>query len=112
MTMTVTMTMNGERYVVLPESTFDRMVERLGDVKLPDLPEANERGRRPARETGRAILARKLIKRRVTAGWTQGELAERAGVRVETISRLEGGKHRPHPSTIVKLDAAFERVGV
>ena len=60
----------------------------------------------------RAILARKLIKRRVAAGWTQEALAERAGVRVETISRLESGKHRPHQSTIVKLDEAFEQVGV
>ena len=97
--------------IILREVMVSGLREYLGDVKLPDLPEVNERGRRPARETSRAVLARKLIKRRVTAGWTQAELAERAGVRVETISRLEGGKHRPHPSTIVKLDAAFEQVG-
>ena len=69
--MTITMTMNGQRYVVLPESTFNQMVERLGDVKLPELSEPNERGRRPARAAARVILARKLIKRRVAAGWTQ-----------------------------------------
>jgi ribosome-binding protein aMBF1 (putative translation factor) len=39
-------------------------------------------------------------------------LAKRAGVRVETISRLDRGKHRPHQSTIVKLDEAFEQAGV
>ena len=62
MTTTITITINGQRYVALPELTFNQMVERLGDVKLPGLPEPNQRGRRPARETARAILARKLIK--------------------------------------------------
>ncbi|MFV1968680.1 MAG: helix-turn-helix transcriptional regulator [Pirellulaceae bacterium] len=112
MTTTITMTINGQRYVALPELTFNQMVERLGDVKLPGLPEPNQRGRRPARETARVIVAGKLIKRRVAAGWTQQALAKLAGVRVETISRLESGKHRPHQSTIVKLDEAFEQAGV
>ena len=106
------MKIDGERYVVLPQATFDRMVERLGDVKLPDLPEANERGRRPARATGRVVLARKLIERRVAAGWTQQELADQAGVRVETVRWLEEDSGRPRSTTIAKLDEVFRPLGL
>lgn len=36
-----------------------------------------------------------IIRGRKTAGWTQAELAARAGVPQETISRIESGKHSP-----------------
>jgi putative transcriptional regulator len=38
---------------------------------------------------------------------TQRELAEKAGVTVETISRLENGKYKPRFSTIKKLAKAL-----
>jgi len=108
---TINLTMNGRSYTAVPTEKYERMVKRLGG-ELPDLPEPDETGLRPARETGRIILARRLITRRVAADWTQEQLARRAAVRVETISRLEGGKHKPRAATILRLDNALKKAGV
>ena len=43
---------------------------------LPALPNPDALGHYPARETLRAIIARKIIERRRAAGLTQGELAD------------------------------------
>lgn len=42
---------------------------------------------------------------------TQAELAESAGVSVDTVVKLEGGRHEPRPATVRKLAAALN-VGV
>jgi predicted transcriptional regulator len=46
---------------------------------------------------------------RVAAGWTQRELARRAGIRFEHLSRIESGKHVPSVPTIDKIDRALRR---
>jgi DNA-binding XRE family transcriptional regulator len=76
------------------------------------LPTPDAEGNYPAAETLRVILAQQLIHRRAAAGWTQAELADRAGVRQETVSRLESGKHAPNVRTVDKLDRAFQIAGV
>lgn len=82
---------------------------------MPSLPEADAEGNYPAVEYARASLARKMILRREALGWTQAELARRAGVRVETLCRLETGKVTPAMATVEKLattmDAAEKRRG-
>jgi len=57
----------------------------------------------------RISLANKMFARRKAAGLTQDQLARRAGVRVETISRLENGLHMPGPATFAKIDRALGR---
>jgi transcriptional regulator with XRE-family HTH domain len=57
------------------------------------------------------IIARQIIRRRHVLGWTQAELAQRAGVRAETLSRLETGKHTPNIATVDKLDRALRGAG-
>jgi transcriptional regulator with XRE-family HTH domain len=57
-----------------------------------------------------ASIARTLIRRRIEAGLTQKALAKRAGVRLETISRLESAKHRPTRETILRLDKALRKI--
>jgi DNA-binding XRE family transcriptional regulator len=79
------------------------------DTDLPPLPPADERGRYPAIETARVIIARQIIRGRKAAGWTQAELAARAGVRQETISRIETGKHSPGLKTMAKIDGALQQ---
>lgn len=59
-----------------------------------------------------AAIARKLISRRIKAGLTQKALAKKAGVRLETICRLEGGKHSPTRETIARIDAALRKARV
>lgn len=44
---------------------------------------------------------------RLTAGLTQVELAEKADIRVATISSLENGKSQPHSATLNKLASAL-----
>jgi DNA-binding XRE family transcriptional regulator len=83
-----------------------------GDPELPPLPADDERGHYPAVETARVIIARQLIRGRKAAGWTQAELAAKAGVRQETISRIETGKHSPDLRTMAKIDQALKKAGV
>lgn len=100
-----TLTLDGKRFVVLPEADFTRLT---GEPPEPELPPANERGNYPALETMRALLARDIIRSRRALGWSQAELARRAGVRAETLNRIEQGKHSASVATIDKLDKALK----
>lgn len=100
-----TLTLNGKRFVVLPEADFTRLT---GEPPEPELPPANERGNYPALDTMRALLARDLIRSRRVLGWSQAELARKAGVRAETLNRIEQGKHSASVATIEKLDKALK----
>ena len=84
MTKTGILTIDGKRYAVIPLDEW------------PPLPPADAEGFRPAKEAMAAVMARTLIRRRVELGLAQNQLGE-AGrlLRVETISRLESGKHKP-----------------
>ncbi|MFG0249473.1 MAG: helix-turn-helix transcriptional regulator [Phycisphaeraceae bacterium JB051] len=97
-----TITIQGKRYVVIPEDEYETL---LADKdKLPPMPKADRKGRRPAVETARAIMARQLIEDRQKAGLSQAELAIRAGLRQETISRIESGKVTPTIKTMEAID--------
>ena len=72
---------------------------------------ADQRGARDALAFADGTIARKLISRRTKSGLTQKALAKKAGVRLETICRLEGGKHAPTRETINRLDAALTKAG-
>ena len=95
-----TLTIDGKEYVVLPVDEY----ERLTGTHYPDLPAADRHGRRDARGAIRASIGRSVIRRRIAAGLSQKDLAERAGVSVETLSRIERGRHRPQPATLEKLE--------
>jgi DNA-binding XRE family transcriptional regulator len=77
------------------------------EQRLPVLPLPDADGNYAALEALDVIVARHIIRRRRAAGWTQAELARRAGVRPETLSRLETGKHAPNVATVDKLDQAL-----
>jgi predicted transcriptional regulator len=76
---------------------------------LPALPKPDRQGRVPAIEFSRISLARDLIRQRQAARLSQQQLAELAGVRQETISRLESGKHSVTVKTYDKIFLALER---
>src|SRR6516225_8887970 len=80
--------------------------------RAPAVPTADAHGYYPAIETARVVIARQVIRARKAAGWTQAQLAARAGVRPETISRIETGKHSPGMVTMGKIDRALKRAGV
>lgn len=52
-------------------------------------------------------LRKNLPELRIRKGWSQGDLGREAGVRADTVSSLERGKHEPRPSTLRKLADAL-----
>lgn len=100
-----TIEVKGERYVLLPESEFEQLLHKSSAA----LPPVDRRGRRPAVATARSILAQGVIQDRHAAGWSQSELARRAGIRQETISRIESGRHTPTEATMNKIDTALRK---
>jgi len=88
------------------------MEKRAAAQKLPKMPNALANGNFPAAETIRVIYARRLIQERESAGLSQSELARRAGLRPETINRLEKGKHSPDTATVAKITRALRASGV
>jgi DNA-binding XRE family transcriptional regulator len=101
-----TVTLGGERFVILPEADYRELV---GETWEPSLPAPDAQGNFPAVEAARVLLARKIIRRRRAAGLTQADLAKRAGVRVETLSRLEHAKHSPNVATVDKIVRTLEQ---
>lgn len=101
-----TVTLQGRRYVILPEAEYRRL---KGE---PALPAPDERGYYPAAATARAILARQIIRRRRAVGLTQVELAKRAGVRPETLNRIEQAHRAPSPQTVEKIERALSKAEV
>lgn len=95
-----TVELDGKRFVIMPEADYRQMAA---------LPPANEAGNRPAVAAMRAILARDIVRDRERVGWSQAELARRAGIRGETLNRIETGKHTPSVVTIQKIDLALQR---
>lgn len=106
------MTLDNETFVVVPKEEYQDLMARAHGVALPAYPRADRKGRRPAIAFALTSIAREIITRRLAAGWTQDKLARQAGLRVETISRLEGAKHHPQQATIDKIDRALTKAGV
>jgi DNA-binding XRE family transcriptional regulator len=109
---------DGKRYVVIEERELQRLelsatktgaLSDSGAGKLPPLPPADKHGNRPAVAFAQASIARSIIRDRQAAGLSQQELARLAGVRQETISRLESGKHSPTIRTVEKIDRVLRQ---
>jgi DNA-binding XRE family transcriptional regulator len=99
------------RWVVLPEEDYLRLVDRVCEQGGPGwemLPAMDSHEHLDAVDWARASLARKIIRRRRAAGLTQVELSRRAGVRPETLNRVEKGRTTPSVATIAKLERALE----
>jgi DNA-binding XRE family transcriptional regulator len=108
--MAETIERRGKRFVLVEEREYRRMKRAMpAEPPMPSIPEPDAQGLRPALETARAVMARDIIEGRRKVGWTQAELAKRAGVRVETISRLEAGKQTPTVTTVERIDKALAK---
>jgi DNA-binding XRE family transcriptional regulator len=107
-----TIEIKGQRFVVLPQAEYEQLMSRRAsgeDTELPPLPKPLANGNFDAVAFSRASLARKLILDRRASGLSQAELARRAGVRVETLNRIERCKLTPRVATVEKLDRAMRR---
>lgn len=103
-----TLTIAGQRFVLLPESDYECLRQEAENWE-PSLPAPLPNGNYPAVETARALLARKLLRRRRAVGLTQGELAKMAGVRPETLNRIERSGRSPSVATVDKIDRALAK---
>ena len=98
--------MDGLEYVMIPRAQWDRVSSRVTAPDLLHEPAANADGSYSVQHV-RVMLCNKIIRGRNEAGMTQAQLAKRAGIRVETISRLESGKHIPATRTMERIEKAL-----
>jgi DNA-binding XRE family transcriptional regulator len=96
----------GQRMVMLPEGEYDRLLQKADEWE-PLLPTPNGRGNYPALETLDVLLARDILRHRRRLGLSQAELARCAGIRPETLNRIEQGKRSPSVRTVDKIDRAL-----
>jgi DNA-binding XRE family transcriptional regulator len=108
-----TIQLGGKRFVVVPEAEYERLRHQAavaGDVELPEMPAKLRSGNYPAVEALRNGLARKLIKRRWAVGLSQAEVARRAGIRPETLNRIEKAKVTADTATVTKIARVLDKV--
>ena len=99
---------HGKVYILVEKEEFERLTRSVG---LPALPSPDSAGNVPAVEYARASIAREIVRRRAAAGITQFQLAELAGVRPETVNRIENAKHTADTTTLAKIDRALTAAG-
>jgi ribosome-binding protein aMBF1 (putative translation factor) len=105
--MTQTLTIEGKRYYLLDESEYKRLSGAPSE--MPELPAPDARGNVPAVQYVRSLIARRIIASRTAMGLSQAELARRAGIRVETLNRIENCKHSADPKSIDRIEKALEK---
>lgn len=97
--------LDGIPYVILRETVFDRLCQKAG---VEEVQETSRENTAPSSlDMDRTSLAAKLIRRRQAAGLSQAELARRAGIRPETLNRIERGRTTPDFATVRKLVIAM-----
>jgi DNA-binding XRE family transcriptional regulator len=104
--------LEGAEFVVLERCEYERLralEQSDNSKKLPAWPEADSKGNRPALEFARVSIARDIIRERTALGLTQQQFAKLAGIRQETLCRLETGKHSPNVRTVDKIEAALKQ---
>ena len=108
-----TLTIQGKHFVLLEEAELRQLERRAtkAESKLPTYPPADAKGNRPAVEYLRVSIARDIVQERQALGLSQERLASLAGLRQETLSRLESGKHSPTVRTVEKIDQALKKFG-
>lgn len=92
----------GTRFVLIPE-------EELAVLEGPSFPPIAKDGTCEALAFVRASIARDIIRERRELGLTQAELAKLAGIRPETLARLESGKQKPNVRTVERIESALKR---
>ena len=101
-----TITVAGQRFVIVPEVEFRRLARKTGELPLP---RRDARGNYPAAEALQVSIARSILRGRRAAGLTQVELAKLAGIRPETLNRIEKGKHAPSVATVEKIERSLAK---
>jgi ribosome-binding protein aMBF1 (putative translation factor) len=107
-----TIQLKGQRFVIVPEREYQHMRDLTREITEgdgPALPKPDANGNVPGVQYLRAGLARRIILRRRKAGLTQAQLARRAGIRAETLCRIEKAKMTPGTVVFDKIHRALEQ---
>jgi DNA-binding XRE family transcriptional regulator len=97
--------LDGVRYVIVREPVFEALCRKAGvDGQAP---EPSDQRLAAGLDLDRATLAEKLRRRRRACGLSQAELARRAGIRPETLNRIERGRTTPDFRTVRRLVVAM-----
>jgi DNA-binding XRE family transcriptional regulator len=99
-------THKGKRVVLLAEAAYEELLRRA-DLWEPAMPRPDAEGNYPALEALAVLQARDILRARRRLGLSQAELARRAGIRPETLNRIEQGKNKPSVPTMAKIDRAL-----
>ncbi len=110
MSIVQTLEIRGKKFVLIPASEYRRLTRRPAPA-IPAMPALSSDGTYPAPQAMRAMMARKIIAARTTVGLSQTALARKAGIRAETLNRLEKGKHTPDLATMAKINKALDDAG-
>ena len=107
-------TAKGQRFVMVPVAEWRRLEhltakEATPKRNLPSKPKSDEDGNLPALAYIQVSIARDVLRERTALGLTQEQLAKLSGVREETLSRLESGKHSPTVRTVEKIERALQK---
>lgn len=97
--------LEGIEYVILRKTHFDALCRKAG-IDRESLT-SEEKASAPDFGLDRESLSKKIRRRRRAAGLTQTGLARRAGIRPETVNRIERGRTTPDFATIRKLVEAI-----
>jgi ribosome-binding protein aMBF1 (putative translation factor) len=118
-----TVVANGKKFVLVAPAELRKLEQLAAKAQAtsssadqrPGLPKPDAKGNRPAIAFAQASIGRSVFDERTAVGLSQEELARLSGVRQETISRIESGKHSPTVRTIEKIDrvlqSALKRLG-
>ncbi|HEY8750192.1 MAG TPA: helix-turn-helix transcriptional regulator [Tepidisphaeraceae bacterium] len=101
-------THNGKSYVLLEAKAWDALVK--GRASMPKVPAPDSDGNVSAVEFARATIARRIIRDRTALGLSQVRLARLAGIRPETLNRIEKGKVTLDVATAVKIEKALKQI--
>jgi DNA-binding XRE family transcriptional regulator len=98
----------GKLMVMMDEGSYQELL-RKADLWEPDFPVPDGNGNYPALKALAVLQARDILRARRRLGLSQAELARRAGIRAETLNRIEHGKNKPSVPTIAKIDRALKK---
>ena len=97
----------GKSYVLVAVEAWEALVS--GGVAMPPLPAADAEGNVPAVAFARATIARRIIRDRTALGLSQVRLAKMAGIRPETLNRIEKGRVTPDEATALKIEKVLKQ---
>lgn len=101
--------LEGVAYGIVPKKQLEQVCRQAGVELNAPVPTVSDGGDDlTIGEWDGERLAGRLLERRRRVGLSQVELARRAGVRVETLNRVERGKTTPDFATVRKLVIAMK----